>query len=121
MVAWAEDVSAWRHFRLDRVVSVMPEDVHFEPRTDFRPITTPREAFSGSGSPETVTVRFRPEVAAWVTEFFTEHEVQQDGSVLVRFRASSKEWLARRVLEFGADAEVIDPAPYRDAVRRAIA
>jgi len=44
-----------------------------------------------------------------------------DGAVLVRFDASSPEWLTRRVLEFGADAEVVEPSHYRDAVRRAIA
>jgi len=41
--------------------------------------------------------------------------------VLVQFDASSTEWLTRRVLEFGADAEVVEPPHYRDAVRRAIA
>jgi len=66
-------------------------------------------------------VRFRREAAPWVTEFFPEHEVCADGSVLVQFDASSTEWLTRRVLEFGADAEVVDPPHYRDAVRRAIA
>jgi len=83
--------------------------------------TDPRDVFSSSERGDTVTVRFRPEVAPWVREFFAEHEAQADGSVLVRFSASSKEWLTRRVLEFGADAEVVEPAQYREAVRRAIA
>ena len=68
-----------------------------------------------------MTVRFRKEAAPWVTEFFSEHESLPDGSVLVRFDASSTDWLIRRVLEFGADAEVVEPPRYRDAVRRAIA
>lgn len=121
VVAWVEDVGAWRHFRLDRIVAMTLRDTHFIPREDFRPLTDPRDVFSSSERGDTVTVRFRPEVAPWVREFFAEHEAQADGSVLVRFSASSKEWLTRRVLEFGADAEVVEPAQYREAVRRAIA
>lgn len=120
LVAWAPDANAWRHFRLDRVQSARLSDERFERRDDFRPVTEPRDLFR-AGATEPVTVRFRAEVAAWVTESFPQHEVASDGSVLVRFEASSPEWLTRRVLEFGADAEVIAPARYRDAVRRVVA
>jgi predicted DNA-binding transcriptional regulator YafY len=31
------------------------------------------------------------------------------------------DWLVRRVLEYGPEAEVLEPAAYREAMRRAVA
>lgn len=121
IVAWAGDVGAWRHFRLDRIVAARMTETRFEPRTDFAPMAQPRDAFRPGGSTERVTVRFRPEAAPWVTEFYADHERQSDGSVLVHFEASSADWLVRRVLEYGCDAEVVAPEVYRKAVARAVA
>jgi len=121
IVAWAEDVGAWRHFRLDRIVAFRMTESRFEPRVDFEPMVKPRDAFRPSGATDRVTVRFRPDVAPWVTEFYTDHRRDEDGSVIVQFEATSADWLVRRVLEFGCDAEVVSPATYRDAVARAVA
>lgn len=121
IVGWAADVKAWRHYRLDRIVAARLTGTRFEPRTDFEPMMQPRDAFRPGSSTERVTVRFRKDVAPWVTEFYTDHEREADGSVLVHFEASSADWLVRRVLEYGCDAEVIAPEDYRDAVRRAVA
>jgi proteasome accessory factor C len=121
VVAWADDVAAWRHFRLDRILSASLTDRRFEPRSDFEPMEHPRDAFRPHTATDRVTVRFRSEVAPWVTEFYAEHETLGDGSVLVHFDATSREWLVRRVLEFGGDAEVVEPPEYRAAVARAVA
>lgn len=121
VVAWAEDVRAWRHFRLDRIMSARLTGATFEPRADFEPVTQPRDVFRPHTPTEKVTVRFRPDAAHWATESFADHEAMEDGSVLVHFEASSVEWLTRRVLEFGPEAEVVEPARYREAVQRAIA
>ena len=121
LVAWDTDISAWRHFRLDRIVSCEITTATFDARSDFTPLTSPRDAFRPNGSTDEVTVRFRKECAHWVTESFPRHEIELDGSVLVKFDTTSVEWMTRRVLEFGADAEVVSPARYRDAVRRAVA
>jgi proteasome accessory factor C len=121
VVAWDEEVGAWRHFRLDRILSASMTDRRFEPRADFEPMERPRDAFRPHGTTERVTVRFSADAAPWVTEFYAGSEQQPDGSVLVHFDVSSPEWLVRRVLEFGADAEVIAPAEYRAAMAKAVA
>lgn len=122
VVAFAEDVNAWRHFRLDRILTARPTAKRFDVRYDFEPIETRGEMFPGvRDSSNLVTVRFRPEAAPWAREYFTEHEARADGSVDVPFRATSEAWLTRRVLEFGTDAVVVDPPEYRDALRRAVA
>ena len=63
VVAWAEDVGAWRHFRLDRILSATLTDQQFETRADFEPMQQPRDAFRPSTATERVTVKFRSDVA----------------------------------------------------------
>lgn len=121
VVAFAADVNAWRHFRLDRIVAVRPAKTRFELRYDFQPIETGHDTFRVRDQVDRVTVRFRAAAAAWATEYFSDHEVMDDGSVTVPFAASTNEWLTRRVLEFGTDAVVMEPPAYRDALRRAVA
>jgi predicted DNA-binding transcriptional regulator YafY len=73
------------------------------------------------GQLDAVRVRFSARVARWVREQHPDCEPQADGKVIVTFRASSMDWLVRRVLEYGSDAEVVEPEAYREAVRRAVA
>jgi predicted DNA-binding transcriptional regulator YafY len=122
LVAWCEDTRDWRHFRLDRVLDALPAEGTFERRQDFRAIERPEDVFRAAADQvEAVTVRFSSRVARWVRERYREVEDQEDGAVSVRLPATSVQWLVRRVLEYGDDAEVIEPAAYRDAVRRAVA
>jgi len=121
VVAWATDVGAWRHFRLDRILDARTTGEHFEVREDFRPIVNPEDVFRRSDPVVDVTVRFHNDAAGWVTEFYPDHRVVEDGRVEVQLPAASVEWLTRQVLEHGVDAEVVAPPEYRDAIRRAVA
>jgi proteasome accessory factor C len=121
MVAWACDMNAWRHFRLDRVLSVELTGRTFARRPDFAPLERPEDVFRPGEEMDRVTVRFSPTVAPSVIERYPEHERQPDGAVVVRFTTASPEWMARKVLEYGADAEVVEPQRYRVAVRAAVA
>lgn len=122
VVAYAQDVAAWRHFRLDRILGVRPVEKGFELRYDFEPIETRREMFPGvRDRSDRVTIRFRPEAAAWASEYYSEHHALPDGSIDVPFHATSEAWLTRRVLEFGTDAVVVEPPSYRTALRHALA
>ncbi len=121
LVAWAVEAAGWRHFRLDRALEGGLTGRRFEVRPDFTPVTRPEEVFRAGGDLDLVTVRFAPSVAGWVTERYPDHEVEPTGAVLVRFRTANRDWLVRRVLEYGAQAEVLAPPAYRDAVRQAVA
>ena len=120
VVAFSPDVGAWRNFRLDRILTVRPADVRFEVRDDFAPVETVDRLFVLK-EVDRVKVRFSAAAAPWAAEYFTDHEMMDDGSVVVPFPATSPEWLTRRVLEFGTDAEVLEPDVWREAVRRAVA
>jgi predicted DNA-binding transcriptional regulator YafY len=67
-----------------------------------------------------VRVRFSRSAARRVRERYPECQDAGDGAVVVTFQASSVDWLVRRVLEYGPDAEVVEPAAYREAIRRAV-
>lgn len=121
MAAWAFDVNAWRHFRLDRIHSLTLSETHFERHTDFVPLEKPEDLFRPGDGMDRVTVRFSSQVAAQVAERYPEHEVVAGGHVQVQFTTASPSWLARKVLEYGTHAEVLDPERYRQAVLRAIA
>jgi predicted DNA-binding transcriptional regulator YafY len=122
LVAWCADTSDWRHFRLDRMLDALPAEGAFTRRPDFRAIEGPEDVFRAAAHQvEAVTVRFSARVARWVRERYGNVEDLGDGAVAVRLPATSMQWLVRRVLEYGDDAEVIGPAAYREAVRRAVA
>ena len=119
IVAWTgED---WRHFRLDRVLSVSATGRVFEPRSDFVALQNPGDVFKPGLEMDKVTVRFSATIAPGIVERYPVHTKTPDGRVDVVFTTASPEWLARKILEYGRDAEVVNPERYRLAVRRAVA
>lgn len=122
VVAWCPEVAGWRHFRLDRMLDALPLERRFQRRGDFVPIDDPGQLFRPSDvEPDAVRVRFSRRFARLARERYGEGEKMPDGSVVVTLRASSPAWLVRRILEYGAEAEVLEPEAYREAVRRAVA
>jgi len=64
-----------------------------------------------------VTVGFSPRIARWLKERYPDGEQQPDGSYRVRFPVADPRWLAREVLQYGAEAEVLAPEGMRTFVR----
>jgi proteasome accessory factor C len=121
LVAWSEATADWRHFRLDRIIDGLTAEGTFERRADFRPVSDPADLFRPAATPDAVRVRFSPRMARWARERYAGSDPAPDGSVTVTLRSGNPAWLVRRVLEFGDEAEVLEPESYRDAVRRAVA
>lgn len=120
--AWDREGQGWRMFRLDRFLDALPTGDAFEERDDFVPVRGRADLFRAPASAvEHVRVRFSPQVARWVRERYPGCADDGNGGVIVTFLATSVEWLVRRVLEYGPEAEVLEPAAYREAVRRAVA
>jgi proteasome accessory factor C len=121
VIAWCWWREAWRRFRLDRVIDALTTDVAFETRDDFAAVTDPRYVFAGPAEgADPVRVRFAPGIARWVSERYPECEIEPGGAAVVTFRVASVEWLVRHVLQYGDEAEVLEPAAYREAMRRAL-
>lgn len=120
--AWCDAVDGWRMFRLDRIIDALPAEGRFDRRPDFQPVTDPSGLFRpADAEPDPVRVRFSADISRWIRERYPDCRPEADGSVIVTLRASSMDWLVRRVLEYGPDAEVVEPEAYREAVRRAVA
>jgi predicted DNA-binding transcriptional regulator YafY len=65
-------------------------------------------------------VRYSPQVARWLAERFPGARRLEDGAVEVTHRVVEPSWLVRMVLQYGAEAEVVGPASYREYVSRAV-
>jgi proteasome accessory factor C len=121
IVAWCERAKGWRNFRADRVIDARFADGEFEVRDDFEPVTDPSRVFSApEDGLDEVEVRFSPDIARWILELHPDARSESDGSAVVTYRVASLDWLVRRVLQYGPEAEVLGPEVYREGVRWAL-
>ena len=120
IVAWCRKSEGWRHFRADRVIDVELEEERFAPRDDFQALETPAETFRKDAPPVAVRVRFSPAVARWLAERYPEGQKLPGGGLEVEFQVLDPHWLVRHILQYGADAEVMEPPSVRALMRRVV-
>ena len=120
LLAWcgrAEEVHA---FRLDRILDAEPTGERFPAPEDFDP-----EAHIQGGRvfradrKMDVKVRYSPTVARWIAEK-EGLEPASDGSVTVTYPVADPHWIVRHVLQYGPEAEVLEPEEAREWVRGAV-
>ena len=121
LVAWCERADGWRRFRCDRVLDAAMHDDAYEPRSDAPAIEGGSDLFEPpSEGVDEVTIRFSPAISRWVLERYANAKDDGKGRAVVTFKTASVDWLVRTVLQYGAEAEVLGPPAYREAVRRAV-
>jgi len=126
LLGWCERAEAVRAFRLDRMVEAGPTgpDGAFEVPEDFDPdawLGDGRLFLPGEAVEEVeVAVRYSAAIARWILEREADAEAEADGAVVVKHRVADPDWLVRHVLQYGAEAEVIEPASMRARVRGAV-
>lgn len=113
------DDDTMRFFRLDRVEAVALLDETFE-RDESIPsrVQESGRAFA-SGTTERMTVRYSPRIARWVSEREGK-PLDEDGSLTLEHPVADESWAVRHVLQYGPDAEVVEPAALREKVREAL-
>jgi proteasome accessory factor BC len=112
--------NAVQAFRMDRILDIEPEAATFQIPDDFDPGSHFSEGRVFRAADEvTVAVRYSPRIARWIVEKGPA-EACDDGSVVVRYRIADPRWLVRHVLQYGAEAEVLEPAEFRDLVWAAV-
>lgn len=120
LLAHSVERAGVRIFRIDRILAAVPLDERFEVPDDFDPARYVAEGgrlFSAEGDIE-VVVRYSPRIARWIEERVS-CEARSDGSVVVRHRVADPRWIVRHVLQYGADAEVLEPVEVRGMVGEA--
>ncbi len=64
-----------------------------------------------------MSVRYSPRIARWIREraFWTEAAAEdgEDGSLIVRHRVADPRWAVSHALQYGADAEILEPDDVR--------
>ena len=109
-----EDIRA---FRLDRILEAAQLPQTFELPADF----TPSDYMEGSrvyrsDDDQQVRVRYAATVVPWLVERGW-GAPGPDGSLEATHHAADPGWVVRHVLQYGAEAEILEPAAYRLLVR----
>ena len=119
LVAWCEKVKEFRNFRADRVLEAKLLRQDFRPQVLFQPIRQPEELLRADER-VTAKVAFSPRIARWLKERYPDGREAGDGRYVVTFKVADAAWFVREVLQYGAEAEVLEPEGLREAVRRAV-
>lgn len=108
--AWSHERSAWRTYRLDRIVEARivdrPAGEHGAP--------PPARAGWFDGSDQQVTLALAPD-AAWITEYYPTIDTPAGldpapaGRRVATFPVTDPNWLRHLLLRLGAGARVLDP------------
>jgi proteasome accessory factor C len=119
VVAYSEARGGMRVFRMDRVEAATMLEGTFERVAEFS-LDALLRAHGGplvlAGPPETLRVRYSPRVARWIAER-EGRPLGADGSLVMEHPLADPEWALRHVLQYGADAEVLEPASVRVLLR----
>ncbi len=112
---------AIRAFRVDRLLRASVLEFDFAVPEDFDPAAyvSGGRVFR-SDAEEDVLVHYSVRVTPWVREHGPIEELE-GGGVSVRFTTADPGWVVRHVLQYGPDAEVVEPLAVRDMVAEAAA
>lgn len=118
LVAYCDRSQGMRIFRTDRIEHIELLRESFEPRdVKVDELLAGGTAFAGD-APQRLRVRYTPRVARWITER-VEGVAEPDGSLVVEYPLADTDWAVRHVLQYGPEAEVLEPAEVRaEIVRR---
>ena len=115
-VAQCESSEGIRIFRLDRVEQVEPLEARYDSPREFsvEAVVQEGKAFQ-SAEAGTLRVRYSPRIARWIAEREGK-QVGEDGSLVMDHPLADRDWAVRHVLQYGPDAEVLEPAEVREAI-----
>jgi proteasome accessory factor C len=116
VVAHCDRSEGLRVFRLDRVRDAQLADGDYSVPEDFnvRAFVAEPRMFQWEGT-EHMRVRYSPRIARWVAER-EGLKLAADGSLTIDPPLADREWGIRHVLQYGPDAEVVEPAELRAAI-----
>lgn len=121
VIAHCEQGASIRVFRMDRVERTEAMEQRFERPGDFSIDAVLREGrVFHHEDPGTMRVRYSPRVARWIAER-EGRALAEDGSLVMEHPLADWEWGMRHVLQYGAEAEVLEPEALRGRLRERLA
>jgi predicted DNA-binding transcriptional regulator YafY len=116
LVAYCESSGGLRSFRFDRMEHVERLAERYEiPATFLVEEFLQDHKVLHVGEPRAMRVRYSPRVARWIAER-EGATPDADGSLTMEHPLADVQWGVRHVLQYGPDAEVLEPSDVRQAV-----
>ncbi len=113
------DDDTMRFFRVDRVDDVVLLDETFERDASIPARVQETGRAFASAATKRMTVRYSPRIARWVAEREGK-PLDDDGSLTLEHPVADDSWAVRHVLQYGPDAELLEPAELRKKVREGL-
>jgi proteasome accessory factor C len=110
----------FRFFRMDRVHRVDVLDERFVRSEEWQSDDVAAGPMFRAEEAGTVKIRYSPAIARWLAER-AGTPLDADGGLTLEQPCADPDWAVRHVLQYGPDAEVIEPAEVRAAVRARLA
>jgi proteasome accessory factor C len=121
-VAYCESSEGLRVFRMDRVEEATALSDKYEIPGDFSVRETLQEgrALKAELPPVGMKVKYSARIARWISER-EGVEPGADGSVTIDHPLADREWGVRHVLQYGPDAEIVEPVELRSLLKERLA
>jgi proteasome accessory factor C len=124
--AWCREAEGVRLFRFDRIVDAHVLDEPAEPPQPAVDAPPPTALFDADPALPSATLRISPR-AAWMLEYFPMRVLSvpessggsPDGYCEATMTYAAEDWMARQILGFGVDVQVLAPQSLADQVRQA--
>ena len=123
LIAWCTLRKDWRKFYLSRIETLQIEDETFTPRPLSEWQYQINESFGIFQGKETqlVKLKFNPFRSAWIKEQIwhpdQNMETTQDGALILYLPVSDFREIKLKILQFGADVEVLEPKELRNLIQ----
>jgi predicted DNA-binding transcriptional regulator YafY len=126
LIGWCQWKQDWRKFFLSRMSDPIMTDESFNPRPrkEWQPLIHASFGIFQGGDPIPVILQFNPFRAQWIREQVwhpdQKMETLPDGGLRMVLPVTDFREVKLRVLQFGADVEVIEPEELRKEIREEI-
>lgn len=119
VVAFCHRSGAIRTFRVSRIKEASALAAGYQVPDDFDIAAyAGGHIFRPTGQEQDVELWFSPAVARWILERSALAKRNRDGSATMVLKASNYAWIARWILSYGPEAEIVRPPAARDELMR---
>ncbi len=111
--------TGWRTFRLDRIREVEVSQEDFDPESLPETEEGKKLFVFEDGSKTLTRTRFLPHTARYIREMAPAERIEEkgDGELVLTYEVAGFPYFRSFVLQFGEDAEVLEPEHFRKAVK----